>query len=170
MKVIREDSKGGAWVNPVNKDANLLAHFRHPVASHCSESHEKGSTASLRWEDEEGGGESGDSPPSNGARMTCFYKNRGEHRDLEAKSVVISGVESEDLRFPSVQENDTDSGVSHLEYGSRVFDTKSGFSSSSNTSGALPAVLARRAPEVYEDVERTNRDALGCLQLCNAFL
>jgi hypothetical protein len=103
--------------------------------------------------------------------MTCFYQSRGEHRDVNAKNVVISGVESKDLGLPSsAQANDTDSGISQLEYSSQVFYTKSGFSSSSNTSGALPAVLARRAPEVYEDEERTNRDALEYLQLCNAFL
>ncbi len=90
---------------------------------------------------------------------------------MNAKNVVISGVESKDLGLPSsAQANDTDSGISQLEYSSQVFYTKSGFSSSSNTSGALPAVLARRAPEVYEDEERTNRDALEYLQLCNAFL
>jgi hypothetical protein len=125
----------------------------------------------LRSEDEEGGGERGDRPSSFDARMMCLHQSRGEHRDLNAKSVVTSGVESKDLRLPSsVQANDIDSGISQLEYVSQVFDRKSGFSSSSNTSGALPAVLARRAPEVYEDEERTNRDALGYLRLCNAFL
>jgi hypothetical protein len=75
--------------------------------------------------------------------MTCFYQSRGEHRDVNAKNVVISGVESKDLGLPSsVQANDTDSGISQLEYGSQV----------------------------YEDEERTNRDALEYLQLCNAFL
>jgi hypothetical protein len=125
----------------------------------------------LRWEDEEGRGESGDSASSFDVRMACFQQSRGEHRDLNANNVVIIGVERKDFRLPSsVEARNADSGISQLEYGSQVFDTKSGFSSSSNTSGALPAVLARRAPEVYEDEERTNRDALGYLQLSNAFL
>jgi hypothetical protein len=125
----------------------------------------------LRWEDEEGRGESGDSASSFDVRMACFQQSRGEHRDLNANNVVIIGVERKDFRLPSsVEARNADSGISQLEYGSQVFDTKSGFSSSSNTSGALPAVLARRAPQVYEDEERTNRDALGYLQLSNAFL
>ncbi|KAH9564230.1 hypothetical protein CY35_04G015000 [Sphagnum magellanicum] len=53
--------------------------------------------------------------------MTCFYQSRGEHRDVNAKNVVISGVESKDLGLPSsVQANDTDSGISQLEYGSQA--------------------------------------------------
>ncbi len=103
--------------------------------------------------------------------MTYFHQSRGWYRDLSAKNVAICGVEIKDFCLAwSVQAHNTGSGISQLEYGSQVFYTKRGFSSSSNTSGALPAVLARRAPEVYEDEERTNRDALGYLLLCNAFL
>ncbi len=155
----------------MEEDADLFARFRHPLTFHCFGAHEQGPTVLLRWEDEEGRGESGDSASSFDVRMACFQQSRGEHRDLNANNVVIIGVERKDFRLPSsVEARNADSGISQLEYGSQVFDTKSGFSSSSNTSGALPAVLARRAPEVYEDEERTNRDALGYLQLSNAFL
>ncbi len=68
----------------------------------------------TRWEDEEGGGRSRDRPSSFDALMTCFHQSRGEHHDLNAKSV--SGVESKGLRLPlSVQASDTDSGISQLE-------------------------------------------------------
>ncbi len=116
LKVIREDSKGGAGVNAVEKDANLFARFRRPSASHCFGAHEQGHVVLLRWGDEEGGGRSGDRPSSFDARMTCFYQSRGEHLGLNAKSVVISGVESKDFRLPSsVQASDTDSGILQLE-------------------------------------------------------
>jgi hypothetical protein len=75
--------------------------------------------------------------------MTYFHQSRGWYRDLSAKNVAICGVEIKDFCLAwSVQAHNTGSGISQLEYGSQV----------------------------YEDEERTNRDALGYLLLCNAFL
>jgi hypothetical protein len=113
----------------VEEDADLFARFRHPLTFHCFGAHEQGPTVLLRWEDEEGRGESGDSASSFDVRMACFQQSRGEHRDLNANNVVIIGVERKDFRLPSsVEARNADSGISQLEYGSQVFDTKSGFS------------------------------------------
>ncbi|CAM6046935.1 unnamed protein product [Sphagnum compactum] len=74
--------------------------------------------------------------------MTWFRQSRGVHRHLSAKNAVINGAESKDLGLPSsVQANDTDSGISQLEYGSQapvanIAESKVTFSNGVDTSFA----------------------------------